>query len=116
MPRYGYPHSKHAAIISLFLYENKNLLYPILSKLISKYTTSNKFSRSLIPHSKRAGKVIIFYFQILIAGNVLRQNLIKIYTKTHQIAPYFIIFSEELATEPLCHAQHAVLRHAYIHF
>ena len=34
----------------------------------------------------------------------------------HQIAPFFKFFSEELAPEHLCHAQHAVSRHAYIHF
>ena len=36
MPRYGYPHSKHTAIISLFLYENDNFLYQLLSKHASK--------------------------------------------------------------------------------
>ena len=41
----------------------------------------------------------------------VKRHLIKIYTKTHHI-----IISEELALEHLCHAQHAVSRHAYIHF
>ena len=35
----------------------------------------------------------------------------------HQIAPFFKIFSEELALEHLCHAQHAVRNmHNYIQF
>ena len=45
-----------------------------------------------------------------------KKHLIKIYTKTHQIAPFFKIISEELAFEHLCHVQNAVSRHAYIHF
>ena len=47
--------------------------------------------------------------------NYFKKHLMKIYTKAHQIAPFFKIILEELALEHLCHAQHAVSKHAYIH-
>ena len=106
-------YSKRATIISLFLYETRIFYTKFYQNL---HQNASPLTNFRIPHSNRAGKVIIFYFKIVTVGNVLRQNLIKMYTKTHQIAPFFIIFFEEVAPEPLCHAQHAVLRHAYIHF
>ena len=51
------------------------------------------FSGSLIPYSKRAGKIISFYIKIKFFGII---KIIKIYTNTHQIAPFLKIFSEDL--------------------
>ena len=36
---------------------------------------------------------------MIIFCNYFKEHLIKIYTKTHQIAPFFKIFSKELALE-----------------
>ena len=49
---------------------------------------------------------------------IFLQNFSKIFSKTHQIAPFLKIFSGEHAPEPplanawLCHALHGALRHA----
>ena len=61
-------------------------------------------------------KIISFLYKNGKFLNYFKKHLIKICTKTHQIAPFFKIFPEELALEHLCHAQHAVSRHANIHF
>ena len=45
---------------------------------------------------------------MVIFGIIFKKYLIKLYTRTHQIAPFFKIFLEELALEHLCHAQHAL--------
>ena len=44
---------------------------------------------------------------MVIFEEILRQNLIKMYPKTHEIAPFFQIFSGEHAPEPpnICVAQ-----------
>ena len=91
--RYGYPHNKHPAITSLFLYENNNFLYQLLSKPTSKCITCNSFlkknSRSLIPHSKRAGKVIIFLYQ---NGNLGEYFKTKSNQNILQNAPICFVF------------------------
>ena len=112
-----YYHRKRTAITSLFLYNNVHFLYHILSKYTSNADHVFKiFSGSLnTPYIMRAGKIIIFCIKMVIFGIILiKKHLIKIYTKTHQIAPFFKFFSEDLALEHLCHAQHSVSRHAYI--
>ena len=49
-----------------------------------------------ILYSKRAGKIIIFLYKNDNFFNYFKKNLIKIYTNTHQIAPFFKIFWEDL--------------------
>ena len=50
---------------------------------------------------------IIFLYKNGNFWKYFKEHLIKIYTKTHKIAPFFKIFLEEFTHEPLCHAQHA---------
>ena len=46
--------------------------------------------------------------------NYFRRHLIKIYSKTHQIAPFFKKFSEELAPKHLCmHSMQCCDMHIY---
>ena len=59
--------SMRAALLSLFLYKNKYILF----KILSKYTVKRSDCNNLLPY-------LLF----------LRQNLIKIFTKTHQITPF----------------------------
>ena len=67
----------------------------------------SKFSReALIPHIACVRVKSLVYMKMVIFGIILKKHLIKIYTKTLQIAPFFKIFSEELALEHLRHAQH----------
>ena len=47
-------------------------------------------------YSKRAGKIISFLHKNNIFLNYFKKHLIKIYTNTHQIAPFFKIFWEDL--------------------
>ena len=60
----------------------------------------------------RAGKILIFLYKNGKFLNYFKKYLMKIYNKTHQIASFFKIYSEEFALEHLCHALHAVSRHA----
>ena len=76
-----YQQSKLAAITSLFLYGNDHFLYQLLSKCIICNIFSKVPHETKLPHSKRAVKVIIFYTKVVIFGNILKQNLIKTYTK-----------------------------------
>ena len=48
---------------------------------------------------------------MVIFFHYFKKHLIKIYTKLHHLLKNF---SEEVALEHLCHAQHAMSRHAYI--
>ena len=52
------------------------------------------FSGSL--YSKRAGKIISFYIKLTIFLNCFKKHLIKIYTNTHQNAPFLKKISEDL--------------------
>ena len=47
-------------------------------------------------YHKRTGKIISFYIKMTIFGIILRNIWSKYYTNTHQIAPFFKIFSEDL--------------------
>ena len=63
--------------------------------LVSKYTPKrinrnmfSKISSREIPHSKRVSKIMIFYIKMIIFEKKEIQNLIKIHSKTHQIASF----------------------------
>ena len=117
MHAFVYYHRKRAAITSLFLYSYVHFYTTFYQNIHQNADHVFKiFSGSLnTPYSMRAGKIISFYIKMVMFGIILiKKHLIKIYTKTHQIAPFFKFFSEDLALEHLCHAQHSVSRHAYI--
>ena len=91
-----YPHSKRAAIISLFLYENDHFLYQLLSKCI---ICSIFFSGSLTLHSKRACNIISFHIK---NGNFKKYFKKKSDQNIHQNANFFKIFPNKHTPEPFC--------------
>ena len=62
---------------------------------------------SLILYSKRAGKVIrFFYIKMVIFGNILRKNQIIIYPKRIN----FKVFSKEHTPEPISQTIYTLLK------
>ena len=120
-------HSKRAAISSLFPYIKRSFLpnfIRIYIKMRVTYNYVSKFSRETVYHtllvySKRAYKIISFYLYMTIFRIILKEHLIKIYTNTHQIAPFFKIFGKDLLN-PVMHAHLSLfekkLQYKKVHF
>ena len=89
-------HSKRTAIISLYLYIKRSFFTPNFIKIYLKMLEKCLKIFSGIHYSKRAGKILCVYIKMTTFWNYFKKHLIKIYTNTHQIAPFFKIFSEDL--------------------
>ena len=85
-------HSKRVAITSLFLYIKRSFFYTKFYQ--NMHQNAGNISQNFLGklntlYSNRASKIISFYIKMTIFGNNFKKHLIKIYTNTHQIAPFF---------------------------